>query len=53
MNTIIRLIKEEDGQATAEYALLVTVVSLATMTIFLNLSEAIAADINLAAQSLK
>ena len=51
MKTIIRLFKEEDGQAVAEYAILVTVVSFITITLFAKLGESVSEAVALASSA--
>ncbi len=51
MKTIMRLIKEEHGQAVAEYAILVTVVSLITVSLFARLGESVAERVALASSA--
>ncbi|KUG02867.1 hypothetical protein ASZ90_019760 [hydrocarbon metagenome] len=53
MKTIMRLMREEDGQAVAEYAILVTVVSLITVSLFTKIGESVAQSVLLASSAVK
>ncbi len=52
MKIMLRLIKEEHGQAVAEYAMLVTLISLITVTLFAQLGQSLNETLNLAASAL-
>jgi Flp pilus assembly pilin Flp len=51
MKTIKKLLKEEEGQAVAEYAMLVTLVSLIVVTVFFRLGQSVAETVGMAASA--